>query len=293
MVGTALSAAIVALALAACTADAVPNPTATTTVTATVEARTTVTATPDPTTDPELVPNPYARPESLGTVPLAVGKNGLAAPGETPPELVNRQLEPRPSDLPEPEDDQWFATISAVPDDVLERSSWRAECPVKPDELAYIVMPFWGFDNKPHTGEMLINKEWADKVTPVFEYMFEHRFPIEEMRVTTRDEVTGDHYGDQNVTISFECRKTTGGFPTWSEHASGLAIDINPFHNPWVRDGKIYPELAGAYKDRRWLRPGMIETQKAIVTKFKGIGWSWGGNWGTFDDWMHFSPSNL
>jgi hypothetical protein len=283
-----LGAAIAALSLAACTEDATPTPT----VTTTVVTQTTVTATASASPDPNLVPNPFARPAWLGTTALTVGDNGLAEPGETPPELVNRQLEPGPSALPDPDSDAWFVTISAVPDDVLARSSWTKQCPVKKADLAYVVMPFWGFDNAPHTGEMLISAEWADKVAEVFKFMYEHRFPIEEMRVTTADEVNGTHYGDQNVTISFECRHTTGGYETWSAHASGLAVDINPFQNPWVRDGYVYPELATAYEDRTWLRPGMIETQKAIITQFRKIGWYWGGNWGTFDDWMHFSANN-
>ena len=292
-VAMAAGAAVAALALAACTADAVPTPTATVTVTATTQATMTVTATPSPIPDPNLVPNPYARPEWLGTEALKVTKNGLAKPGETPPELVNRQLEPRPSELADPKNDDWFVKISDVPADVLARSSWKENCPVQADDLSYVVMPFWGFDNKPHTGEMIISSTWATKVSGVFQYMFEHRFPIEEMRVTTWDEVNGTHYGDQNVTISFECRHTTGGYKTWSAHASGLALDLNPFQNPWARDGFVYPELATAYTDRTWLRPGMVETQKAIVAKFKRIGWYWGGNWGTFDDWMHFSPGNI
>jgi len=291
-VGLALTASFAAFALVACTPDAVPNPTVT--VTTTVEAHATITATPAPSQSVPAgyVPNPYARPEWLGAVALPVEKNGLAKPGKTPPELVNRQLEPRPGPYPDPDSDQWFATISEVPADVLARSSWSKNCPVAADELAYIVMPFWGFDNKPHTGEMLINAKWAAKVTPVFKYIYEHKFPIEEMRVTTREEVLGARYGDQNVTSSFECRRSTGGYPTWGEHASGLAIDINPFQNPWVRDGFVYPELSSSYVNRKWLRPGMIETQHAIVTKFKQIGWFWGGNWTTFDDWMHFSSKN-
>ena len=287
-----VGAAILVLAVTACTDSPQPVPTAT----VTVEAQTTVTATPDPvvsvSADPNYVPNPFARPESLGTDALVVRKNGLAKPGATPPGLVNRQLEPGPKGLPDPDDDAWFVKISHVPTDVLARSSWQEACPVKSTDLSYVVMPFWGFDNKPHTGEMLINAKWAKKAAGVFKYMYEHRFPIEEMRVTTMEEVNGEHFGDQNVTISFECRHTTGGYVTWSEHASGLAIDVNPFQNPWYRDGNVYPELATSYTDRNWIRPGMIETQRQIIAEFGKIGWSWGGNWGTFDDWMHFSANN-
>ena len=281
------------LALCSCTPDAEPAPTVTVFATHTAQTQTTVTATATPQADPNLVPNPYARPDWLGTTALPLTKNGVAKPVKTPPELVNRQLEPGPSALPDPDSKKWFLTISEIPADVLARSSWTSECPVDASELSYVVMPFWGFDNKPHTGELIINAKWATQVAAVFKYMYAHRFPIEEMHITTQAEVNGDHYGDQNVTSSFECRHTTGGYTTWSEHASGLALDINPFQNPWVRNGFVLPELAGSYKDRSWLRPGMIETQRKVIAEFSKIGWSWGGNWGTFDDWMHFSPSGL
>ncbi|WP_296666254.1 M15 family metallopeptidase [Demequina sp.] len=281
------AAAAAAVLLAGCTASAASEPRATVTATATI------TAEPSPTPTVTVVATPFARPAWLGTRALPKNDNDLADPGETPAELVDRRLEPRPSALADPDSDAWFASVTAIPDDVLARSSWSAECPVTPDQLAYVVMPFWGFDLKPHTGEMLTSAAHADAIVTVFEQMYERRFPIEEMRVTTAEEVNGAHYGDQNVTISFECRKVTGGFDRWSQHASGLALDINPFHNPWRRDGYVFPELADAYLDRDWLRPGMIETQTQTIADFDAIGWAWGGSWTDLDDWMHFSANDL
>ncbi|WP_082096373.1 M15 family metallopeptidase [Demequina gelatinilytica] len=260
----------------------VPSPTATPTPTAETSA------TPEPTATAAPV-SEFARPEWLGTTVLKKQDNGLGKPGATPAELRDRRLEPREGAYPDPEDDAWFATVSTVPADVLARSSWREECPVPASDLAYIVMPFWGFDGQAHTGEMITSAQYADDVVTAFEGMYERRFPIEEMRVTTWAEVNGAHTGDQNVTISFECRKVTGGYDVWSEHAKGLAIDINPFHNPWQRDGAVFPELARAYLDRDWLRPGMIETQQQIIDEFEELGWTWGGTWDKLDDWMHFS----
>ncbi|WP_227589893.1 M15 family metallopeptidase [Demequina pelophila] len=249
---------------------------------------------PAPSAGVEVVPaNPYERPAWLHTVPLEVTENGLAEPVDTPEELRDRRLEPRPGAHPDPESDDWFVEITDVPEDVLARSSWHDECPIAAEDLAYVVMPFWGFDEQPHTGEMVIAAEHAEAVAGVFALMYERRFPIEEMRVTTVDEVGGTHYGDLNVTIAFECRQVTGGFEAWSEHAKGVAIDINPFQNPFFRDGFVFPELASAYLDRSWLRPGMIETHMAIVAAFEEIGWSWGGSWDHLDDWMHFSASGL
>ncbi|WP_062291195.1 M15 family metallopeptidase [Demequina phytophila] len=287
--------AVTALLLAGCTAPGEPETRVTVTETPAPQPAITATVTPAPASDPtiDVIARPFARPDWLGTTVLEKQDNDLGKPVKTPDELKDRQLEPGATAYPDPATDDWFVEVSKVPAEVLARSSWREECPVKPKELAYIVMPFWGFDLQPHTGEMITNAAHAEELAAVFEQMYERRFPIEEMRVTTWDEVRGDHTGDQNVTISFECRKVTGGFDVWSEHASGLAVDINPFHNPWVRDGYVFPELAGAYRDRTWLRPGMIETQRQIIEDFADQGWEWGGTWTDLDDWMHFSATGL
>ena len=38
----------------------------------------------------------------------------------------------------------------------------------------------------------------------------------------------------------------------------GLAVDLNPFQNPYRRGNLVLPELASAYLDRDRVRPGMI-----------------------------------
>ncbi len=39
-----------------------------------------------------------------------------------------------------------------VPDDVAARSTWYDGCPVSLDDLRYVTVSFWGFDQRPHTG---------------------------------------------------------------------------------------------------------------------------------------------
>ena len=39
-----------------------------------------------------------------------------------------------------------------MPDDVVARSTWSRECPVRRDDLRYVTVTFWGFDDRPHTG---------------------------------------------------------------------------------------------------------------------------------------------
>lgn len=290
-----LAAAAASLAVVAgCTAaPAGPKPVVTVIATTTVTAEPLPEPSPSVTPEPAPVVNPYERPDWMHGQEMTKDKKmGVGPPLPTPEELTDRQLEPRPAYLPDPESDEWFAEIGPVPAHALERSSWREECPVKVADLAYVVMPFWGFDNKPHTGEMLIAKRYAKKVVSVFKYMYQERFPIEEMYVTGDTKVNGPRLGDLNVTVGFECRSTTGPFTQWSQHAHGTAIDINPFHNPWRRDGFVSPEMATAYLDRTNVRRGMIESHPKIVKKFEAIGWYWGGEWTNLDDWMHFSHNN-
>lgn len=229
------------------------------------------------------------RPDWLGTRELPRRPDGLGEVQPTPPELVDRRLPP-PEPLPPPDDDEFTASLGPVPDEVVDRSTWGPDCPVGLDDLRYVTLSFWGFDERAHTGELLVHASAAEDLVGIFESLFEARFPIEEMRVISRDELDAPPTGGGNVTTAFVCRSTVGG-SRWSGHAFGLAIDVNPFHNPYVRGEVVVPELASAYLDRDEHRPGMIQPGDAVTQAFAEIGWGWGGTWRSSKDWMHFSAS--
>lgn len=220
---------------------------------------------------------------------LPLRPDGFGEIQPTPPEMVDRRFT-SPDHLPPPPDDVFRSTNGPVPVEVVARSTWREECPVTLDELAYLTVTFWGFDQRAHTGELLVNAAVADQLVLVFQSLYEQRFPIEEMRIVRMEELDAPPTGDTNLTSVFECREATGG-TSWSQHAFGLAVDVNPFHNPYLRGEVVLPELAGAYTDREDIRPGMIVEGDGVVEAFAGIGWTWGGDWRTLKDWMHFSLS--
>lgn len=231
--------------------------------------------------------DPYARPDWLGTRLLPLRPDGHGEISETPPELVDRQLETL--DLIPPPDDEAFAwTAEPIPSDVLARSSWNDNCPVDLDQLTYLTMSHYGFDGRVHTGEMVVNAAVAEDVIEVFRKLHEAKFPIEQMRVIAAEEIDAHPTGDFNDTTSFVCRPAVGS-GSWSQHAYGLAVDINPFHNPYLKGDLVLPELASAYLDRDDVRPGMIVEGDVVTRAFDDIGWGWGGRWNSLDDWMHFS----
>jgi hypothetical protein len=149
---------------------------------------------------------------------------------------------------------------------------------------------FSGFDGRPHTGELVVAASVADDVVEVFRQLFEARFPIEEMRLPTTADLEAPPTGDGNNTAGYVCRRARGQ-SRWSAHARGLAVDVNPFHNPLVKRDLVLPELASAYADRDDVRPGMHVPGGAAVEAFRSIGWTWGGDWRSSKDWMHFSAT--
>ncbi|WP_235191043.1 M15 family metallopeptidase [Amycolatopsis rifamycinica] len=235
------------------------------------------------------VPRTPAVPWPVGARPLPRRPDGFGEVEPTPPELVNRAL-PTKDLLPPPTGEEYASTISAVPAAVLARSTWQPTCPVKAGDLRYLTMSFRGFDGRAHTGEMLVNASAAASVTKVFGQLFAARFPIEEMRVTGPAELTAPPTGDGNTTSAFVCRPARGQ-TTWSAHASGLAVDVNPFCNPYTQGDLVLPELASAYVDRSRRRPGMVLAGDVTVRAFAAIGWSWGGNWRRPVDRMHFTAT--
>ena len=289
-----------ALFLAACSAtddsalDATTTtsvPTATTTAAPTTTSTTTAstTTTTPTTTTTEVVRLGSERPVWLETIelPLIPGTElGVAQP--TPPELTDRQLWTVDTLAPPPSDAFVSELTSPPPTDVIARSTWRSECPVGLEDLTYAQVSFYGFDGQFHTGELIVHDNFAESVVDIFAELHAMQFPIEQMVVTTQEAVDAHPTGDSNNTSSFVCRSAVGS-GNWSRHAFGGAIDINPFHNPYRKGEVILPELASAYLDRDRDVPGMITPE--VVQLFADIGWGWGGNWRSLDDWMHFSDT--
>jgi hypothetical protein len=238
---------------------------------------------------PSRVGNATAAPPWLGTRVLPVGANGLAAAQQTPPELRNRSII-TVDDLPPPADGRFHATVEAVPASVLARSSWTRRCPVAAADLRYLTVSFRGFDGRAHTGELLVHARVADDLVTVFGRLFAADFPIERMRISSAAELNAPPTGDSNTTESFACRPVRGS-TAWSQHAFGLAVDVNPFQNPYHRSPVVLPELATAYLDRAESRPGMVRPRGPVVRAFTAIGWHWGGHYQSLKDYMHFSAT--
>jgi D-alanyl-D-alanine carboxypeptidase-like protein len=170
--------------------------------------------------------------------------------------------------------------------------SWHPGCPVPLSSLRLLRLSYWGFDHAVHQGELVVNASAAASVTRAFALLFAPRFPIRQMRVV--DDFGGDDERSMlaDNTSAFNCRLVPGT-SIWAQHAYGLAVDINPFENPEIQNGQADPHAAAAWADRSRSSPAIIRDGDAAWRAFRAIGWTWGGDWRSLKDYMHFSANGL
>jgi hypothetical protein len=227
----------------------------------------------------------------VGARPLPLRPDGFGQVLPTPAPLRDRRL-PTVDRLPPPPGGWFRSTIRPIGPAVRARmgGTWKPGCPVTLADLRYVTVGFRGFDGRAHTGELVVNRRVATAVVSVFTRLYAARFPIEEMRLVTSADLGAHPTGDGNNTAAFVCRAARGQ-TRWSAHAYGLAVDLDPFQNPYRRGDLVLPELASAYLDRAERRPGMIRPGDAATTAFAAVGWTWGGTWRSPKDLMHFSAT--
>lgn len=229
-------------------------------------------------------------PPWLGTRELPRTEDGYGEVRPTPPVMRMRRWNTPDSIRMLPGSGFEAVVRDPAPKRVIDRSTWRRGCPVGRDDLTWVRMTYWGFDDARHSGEMLVNSSVARDLVSVFRRLYRARFPIEAMGIARIADLDAPPTGDGNVTGSFACRPVRGG-GEYSQHAYGLAVDVNPFQNPYHNEDVVLPELASAYLDRAWRRPGMVTPGSPAVRAFASVGWAWGGSWSSLKDYQHFSAN--
>ena len=147
-----------------------------------------------------------------------------------------------------------------------------------------------GFDGREHLGELVVHQADVTAVAIAFKLMWDARVPIERMRLVDDYGGSDDASMAANNTSAFNCRRVAGT-GTWSQHAYGRAIDINPVQNPYVAGSLVDPPAGRGFLDRRNVRPGMLVERGPAVAAFDRIGWGWGGRWSSAKDYQHVSAN--
>ena len=163
----------------------------------------------------------------------------------------------------------------------LKDGYWRAGCPVTLSQLRLLTVKTWGFDGKAHTGQLVVNEKAAAPLQRVFAKLYQLHFPIRHMQLSDAYVRSGS-IPDTDITASFECRKAsaspcTGKTSTgsWSNHAYGLAVDINPNENPYVGCGMTRDPARLTYVEPQEdaARDGHTRGRGCIPVDRLGLGW--------------------
>lgn len=151
------------------------------------------------------------------------------------------------------------------------------------ETLSIVDVYYYGFDDKLHKGQLIVNKAVVLDIIEIFEFIRESHFPINKVVPISKYGWSDEKSMIDNNTSAFNYRFISGT-RVISNHASGLAIDINPSLNPYVKNGNSLP--SNCIYDTT--KAGTMSESSQLVSEFKARGWYWGGEWKSIKDYQHF-----
>ena len=155
------------------------------------------------------------------------------------------------------------------------------------DELRYLTLYHYDFDGRIQQGEMVCNKAIAHDLLCIFRTLFAEAYPINSIRLVDDFDASDEASMQANNSSCFNYRTIAGSWRL-SQHAFGMAVDINPLQNPCVKGSRIRPSTATDYVDRSKQFPHKIDDNDFCKKTFESYGFRWGGRWRSVKDYQHF-----
>nr|WP_314898757.1 M15 family metallopeptidase [uncultured Deefgea sp.] len=170
--------------------------------------------------------------------------------------------------------------------------------PVPCERLRRVDFPHYDLNGQKRTGQLIVLDVVAPQVESLMATLWQAKFPIHSALGMEQFQGNDESSMNANNSSAFNGRPTTGG-KSWSKHAYGVAIDINPLQNPYVNiadDGgiKVLPQAsAKVFLNRLALRPEKPQriglADERIADLFAQHGFlTWGGDWDKPIDYQHF-----
>ena len=173
----------------------------------------------------------------------------------------------------------------------IDGKSYKKDCPLPLSELRYLRLLHKDFNGNTAVGEMICNVEIAAALIDIFQKLYAKNYPIEKIRLIDVYDADDELSMRDNNSSCFNFRYVSHTNRI-SLHGYGLAVDINPLYNPYIKtvDGKkiIAPDNSAAYEDRTKDFPHKITADDICVKLFAQHGFGWGGSWDDEKDYQHF-----
>ena len=194
-----------------------------------------------------------------------------------------------PAQAFEKKQDPRVQQISARKGESLLSTTIREGCPVQRKDLRTISVKYYTETGEQAEGILVAHHRVTSDLLFVFDELFKAKYPIHRIAPASYYDGDDNQLMKRNITSAFNCRRTTDGV-AFSNHSLGAAIDINPLWNPYVKGKKVLPPEGKKFAKNRAKskQQGLIKSDSLVVTLFKDLGWTWGGDWKKLKDYQHF-----
>lgn len=170
------------------------------------------------------------------------------------------------------------------------------------NDLIYIKFLHYDFNDNVKVGEIIVNKKIKERIINILKELFYNKYQINSFCLV---DSYFDSDDEERYNIDLKSVKYDNSYSFFyrkiyktdklSNHAYGLAVDINPKENPYLpfRDGKLdYSNLTEEdiyYLENRDKNIPHVITHDDLVYKlFIKNGFTWGGDWINTKDYQHF-----
>lgn len=193
--------------------------------------------------------------------------------------------------------------MNVVIDSDLSREEVLAQNPENPapaEVLANIEalsVRYLGYDGKLHTGQIAMHASVLPDVEAFFKTARDLSFPIEKViPISVAKYRWDDETSCADNNSSGYNYRTIHGTLRLSKHALGLAFDINPRQNIYIKFDKALSEIYRSPKDGVYdpQAPGTLTGEHPLVLLMEELGWEWGGRWRPESgciDYQHFEKN--
>lgn len=184
----------------------------------------------------------------------------------------------------------------------INGKSYQQNDDISLSELRYLKVLHYNYNGEIQVGEMIVNQKIEQDCLEIFQALFEAEYQIYRM-VLIDDYWTGDGEETDGVSIKnnntscFNYRNVPGSTKR-SNHALGLAIDINPYENPYVPTSGGAADYSNLDETEYYYATNRKETDAHVITHedlayklFKEHGFTWGGDWYSLKDYQHFQKN--
>lgn len=181
-----------------------------------------------------------------------------------------------------------------IPESVWKRMQGKSvprSCTVPRKSLRYLEITYCDEKGNTKVGEMVCNKSIADDLLYIFAELYKARYPIHRIALIDEYDADDERSMKANNTSCFCYRLMTGSKNKVSKHGYGIAIDVNPLQNPYVKGNFVSPKEGRKYAFNRASlkdKSMIIDRNDLCYKLFTSRGFSWGGAWRNHKDYQHF-----